>query len=771
MITPSNLTITKSVFRELACLALAIGLCVEIFGLQMAGAHILQEQKFDQARSFAVPFERLKEMLKYLPPKTVGAMGANKKPEDLLNTYNKSSARNGTPDLPQFTIRWPMRITHMQTYHWNNGKGTPQPGQIGIAGKGFWQASGHFGGSNTPNAEWIVTPNLVLQPGTYFVMDSDLQTWSTNGAAKGIGFAIVRGVPVGSANQAIPASPAEQNVANNTPSGSTRPTPTQKPKVVGLDKMPVLGERTFDQAKRFASPFNRLKEMLKRKPRRLNEVNTTNNTGQVKKLSGITTPSDQSQTVPARNPNVAGASKARLTISPEDSVSPATPVTVEWTAPSNLHARSIIALVNPTEPRAGNPPRYYNSKRMDGQSTGVWKLKAPNKVGPYEFRIYDPWQRKTIASTTFSVEAKQPVAAIDNADGLIKTPVKLATKGNGFTAPQTANGGKSSVSVDGGTDETKLPEVEKPEKEEPKDLIKFLQASHPELFKEKLPGRLGRRLGEAIIDAANSSGKSVAEITRIVQNAAKGSVGDLDKVLADAENNPGLAWLIPVLKKLKTAYDRSPQVKEARGFQKYLESYHDDKILQAQNRINKIRNQANVFFQCAQEKFAGYESDEQYMRKMAADFITQTAVEESKRNAQGKPEKARFWKRQREDTKRMLADLSFLKINYYRPRSGQGCNILCTRKAREKLLKRARKTVAMLADGTLSRVNCYQMQPFAGPDGTLNDAQKDIDFYTKRRNKRTKIIQSLGLAAAPFPELPELIPVPKLPEQLKRKNF
>ena len=69
-----------------------------------------------------------------------------------------------------------MRITHLQTYHWNNRKGTQQAGQIGITGKGFWQAKGQSGMFNTPNAEWIATPNVVLEPGTYFVIDGDLVT-------------------------------------------------------------------------------------------------------------------------------------------------------------------------------------------------------------------------------------------------------------------------------------------------------------------------------------------------------------------------------------------------------------------------------------------------------------------------------------------------------------------------------------------------------------------------------------------------------------------
>ncbi|MBF0287397.1 MAG: WSC domain-containing protein [SAR324 cluster bacterium] len=115
----------------------------------------------------------------------------------VYSNRNKSTVQNLNIRLPTFTINQPMIITRINTYHWNNGRGTSQPGQIGIKGAGSWQAKGSPGMRNTPNAEWQAFPNIQLNPGTYTIVDSDPATWSQNSGSQGLGFVAIYGKPVG----------------------------------------------------------------------------------------------------------------------------------------------------------------------------------------------------------------------------------------------------------------------------------------------------------------------------------------------------------------------------------------------------------------------------------------------------------------------------------------------------------------------------------------------------------------------------------------------
>ena len=109
----------------------------------------------------------------------------------VLNVNNVASVQNNPSYSPVFTINEPMIITRIRTYHWNYGRGTPGPGSNGIAGVGSWPAAGHFGMNQTPNAEWIASPNIRLEPGAYTVTCSDQATWSHNAQSNGVGFATV----------------------------------------------------------------------------------------------------------------------------------------------------------------------------------------------------------------------------------------------------------------------------------------------------------------------------------------------------------------------------------------------------------------------------------------------------------------------------------------------------------------------------------------------------------------------------------------------------
>lgn len=173
-------------------------------------------------------------------PVSNGVVGLSGQEIEVLNTYNKATVRSGPSVSPQVTLRVPTLITQLQTYHWNNGKGTAQAGAIGIAGIGFWQAVGAPGMNNAPNAEWIARPNLVLNPGTYVIMDSDPATWATNGNANNVGFVVVRGIPIAMPSAQVaaptvaapPPAPVDQVVPSapqEAPQASAPPPPPPPP--------------------------------------------------------------------------------------------------------------------------------------------------------------------------------------------------------------------------------------------------------------------------------------------------------------------------------------------------------------------------------------------------------------------------------------------------------------------------------------------------------------------------------------------------------------
>ena len=109
--------------------------------------------------------------------------------------WNIGSVRNGPPEEDTtFSISEPVTLKYIDTYHWNNGKGVDEPGEITIIdsnGKeyGPWQASGKQGQGGVPNALWVVKPNVKLPAGKYIVIDSDPDTWSNNKESGNAGFA------------------------------------------------------------------------------------------------------------------------------------------------------------------------------------------------------------------------------------------------------------------------------------------------------------------------------------------------------------------------------------------------------------------------------------------------------------------------------------------------------------------------------------------------------------------------------------------------------
>lgn len=189
---------------------LGVVLCVGV----TASAHVLPEREFDFAAPYATPFNALSDMIEELsevvpnqdqeaggtPPAESEAAQAPAPAQpvlaseavEILNTYNKGTADQGGARSPRFTLDEPMMLTYLQTYHWNDGQGMPRPGQIGIVGQGMWQAEGRPGMLDTPNVEWIATPNVVLPAGTYSVLTSAPETWAHNSFSDERGFVVVK---------------------------------------------------------------------------------------------------------------------------------------------------------------------------------------------------------------------------------------------------------------------------------------------------------------------------------------------------------------------------------------------------------------------------------------------------------------------------------------------------------------------------------------------------------------------------------------------------
>lgn len=115
----------------------------------------------------------------------------------VFSNWNKAFVYNGVSSGTYFYLPQRTTITRVITYHWNNGRGATA-GQISIKSQngtvaGTWQSIGTSGTGGAQNVNWIVMPNVTLEPGTYQIIDSDMSTWSQNNESFGAGFTMVYG--------------------------------------------------------------------------------------------------------------------------------------------------------------------------------------------------------------------------------------------------------------------------------------------------------------------------------------------------------------------------------------------------------------------------------------------------------------------------------------------------------------------------------------------------------------------------------------------------
>jgi len=127
---------------------------------------------------------------------------------EVLNVGNIDAVSNGPTSPTQFTVTKPYRLTLIQTYHWNNGRGA-QPGTIGLIKEdgtlfGPWRVMTKPGQGGVPNAYWEVSPNIVVPAGTYTIVDSDPATWSRNARSGGRGMAVIKGFELSGTAETTP---------------------------------------------------------------------------------------------------------------------------------------------------------------------------------------------------------------------------------------------------------------------------------------------------------------------------------------------------------------------------------------------------------------------------------------------------------------------------------------------------------------------------------------------------------------------------------------
>lgn len=130
-----------------------------------------------------------------------------------LNLRTDAGVQNGPTAITQVAFRVPTLVTKIMTYHYNGGRGA-NPGTIGLRNMatgqmyGPWRATGSrqwydmspgapwsLRTDGPPFLYWYLQPNAVVPAGNYEVVDSDPGTWATNSEVKGMGVAIVIGVP------------------------------------------------------------------------------------------------------------------------------------------------------------------------------------------------------------------------------------------------------------------------------------------------------------------------------------------------------------------------------------------------------------------------------------------------------------------------------------------------------------------------------------------------------------------------------------------------
>lgn len=116
-----------------------------------------------------------------------------------VGRYDEPDYKN--PKTPtKLMLQKPTMIVSITTDHYNNGMGAPIAGNITIKDRdenvvGTFKAAAIKGKSGLKAGKWMAQIHTVLEPGTYFIWDSEFPTWTKNYV--GNGFVVIEGYEVG----------------------------------------------------------------------------------------------------------------------------------------------------------------------------------------------------------------------------------------------------------------------------------------------------------------------------------------------------------------------------------------------------------------------------------------------------------------------------------------------------------------------------------------------------------------------------------------------
>ncbi|EJU24104.1 copper amine oxidase N-terminal domain protein [Peptoanaerobacter stomatis] len=139
-----------------------------------------------------------------------------------LSSFKTDATQNNPKGYTSFMFEITKRysLKSITTYHWNNGRGM-DPGTISLYDDkgnsiGSWNAEAR-GSSGAQKVNWDVFPDIIIEPGQYYIYDSSPETWSSSVASNFIPFVELKGIQDNSSSSQI--TPKETNDDNSN--GST----------------------------------------------------------------------------------------------------------------------------------------------------------------------------------------------------------------------------------------------------------------------------------------------------------------------------------------------------------------------------------------------------------------------------------------------------------------------------------------------------------------------------------------------------------------------
>lgn len=178
----------------------------------------------------------------------------------IFDSWNGGSVDNNPTSGASFTISEPHLITYIDTYHYNSGQGVSAGGTISLKRDdgeifGPWTVTAESG-SGAANAWWKCLPYVVIPAGTYTIIDSEPETWSTNTESNGCGFSKVEGHPEYSVSVSEPdriENVAQEEAADVSLDSGKETEAAMKAGTFQLPKCPMI--KTPDEPNPYGAPL------------------------------------------------------------------------------------------------------------------------------------------------------------------------------------------------------------------------------------------------------------------------------------------------------------------------------------------------------------------------------------------------------------------------------------------------------------------------------------------------------------------------------------